>query len=141
MELDTAREAVQFALLHRQIDAEPRVEPLARQQRLEANIRAIKERAEKMYVQFASFATDIDAVRQNLESALASCDSARRRLTSGNDNLILQFEKMRRLGLEPKKLGKTAVQKSWQLMQEEAGVSDETADNVQTLSDTNTLQE
>ena len=94
-----------------------------RQQRLEANIRAIKERAEKMYVQFASFATDIDAVRQNLDSAVASCDSARRRLTSGNDNLILQFEKMRRLGLEPKKLGKAAVQKSWQLMQEEAGVT------------------
>ena len=94
-----------------------------RQQRLEANIRAIKERAEKMYVQFASFATDIEAVRQSLSSALDSCDSARRRLTTGNDNLILQFEKMRRLGLEPKKLGKVSAQKSWQQLQEEAGVT------------------
>ena len=106
-----------------------------RQQRLEANIRAIKERAEKMYVQFASFATDIDAVRQSLSSALDSCDSARRRLTSGNDNLILQFEKMRRLGLEPKKLGKVAAQKSWQLLQEEAGVTQE---SITTDNDTST---
>lgn len=105
-----------------------------RQQRLEANIRAIKERAEKMYTQFVSFATDIDAVRQNLDAAVASCDSARRRLTSGNDNLILQFAKMRNLGLEPKKVGKSSTQKSWQLMQEEAGVFDETTtDNTETL--------
>lgn len=113
-----------------------------RQQRLEANIRAIKERAEKMYVQFASFATDIDAVRQSLESAVASCDSARRRLTSGNDNLILQFEKMRRLGLEPKKLGKAAVQKSWQVLQEEAGVTqDPTTDTPQSLPEGDTVEE
>lgn len=98
-----------------------------RQQRLEANIRAIKERAEKMYVQFASFATDIDAVRQSLESAVVSCNNARRRLTTGNDNLIVQFEKMRRLGLEPKKFSKSTVQKSWQLMQEEAGVALDTS--------------
>ena len=95
-----------------------------RQQRLEANIRAIKERAEKMYSQFVSFATDIDAVRQHLEAATASCASARHRLMKGNDNLILQFEKMRQLGLEPKIVNKTAVQKSWKLLQEEAGASD-----------------
>ena len=84
-----------------------------------------------MYVQFASFATDIDAVRLSLQSAISSCDSARRRLTTGNDNLILQFEKMRRLGLEPKKFSKTAVQKSWQQMQEEAGASDENQSDIQ----------
>lgn len=95
-----------------------------RQQRLEANIRAIKERAEKMYTQFVSFATDIDAVRQSLDAAVASCESARHRLMRGNDNLILQFEKMRQLGLEPKVMSKAAVQKSWKLMQDEAGVSD-----------------
>ena len=40
---------------------------------------------------------------------------------------------MRRLGLEPKKLGKAAVQKSWQLMQEEAGVTqDAIIDNDET---------
>ena len=73
---------------------------------------------------------------------MASCDSARRRLTTGNDNLILQFEKMRRLGLEPKKLGKAAVQKSWQVMQEEAGVTqDPTADTPQSLPEGDTVEE
>lgn len=91
-----------------------------RQQRLEANIRAIKERAEKIYTQFINFAVDIDAVRANLDKALASCDSARRRLTSGNNNLIGQFERMRHLGLEPKLPGNTSTQKTWNQLREEA---------------------
>ena len=91
-----------------------------RQQRLEANIRAIKERAEKIYTQFINFAVDIDAVRANLDKAMASCDSARRRLTSGNNNLIGQFERMRHLGLEPKLPGNTSTQKTWNQLREEA---------------------
>lgn len=94
-----------------------------RQQRLESNIRAIKERAEKMYAQFASFASDIETVRQHLDAAVRSCDSASVRLKSGNDNLILQFEKMRSLGIEPKIPQK--AQKNWKLLQNEAGVTDE----------------
>lgn len=94
-----------------------------RQQRLESNIKAIKERAEKMYAQFASFASDIEGVRQHLNAAVASCDSASARLTSGNDNLLLQFEKMRGLGLEPKVPQK--AQKNWKTLQSAAGVTDE----------------
>ena len=94
-----------------------------RQQRLESNIRAIKERAEKMYAQFASFASDIETVRQHLDAAVRSCDSASVRLKSGNDNLILQFEKMRSLGIEPKIPQK--AQKNWKLLQNEAGITDE----------------
>lgn len=94
-----------------------------RQQRLESNIRAIKERAEKMYAQFASFASDIESVRQHLDAAVRSCDSASVRLKSGNDNLILQFEKMRSLGIEPKVPLK--AQKNWKVLQDGAGVTDE----------------
>ena len=51
---------------------------------------------------------------------MASCDSARRRLTSGNNNLIGQFERMRHLGLEPKLPGNTSIQKTWNQLREEA---------------------
>ncbi len=98
-----------------------------RQQRLEANIRAIKERAEKMYTQFVQFAADIDDVKNNLTRAVASCDSARKRLTYGNDNLVSQFEKMRHLGLEPKLPAKTATQKSWSLLLQETDAADDAA--------------
>ena len=91
-----------------------------RQQRLEANIRAIKERAEKIYSQFINFAVDIDAVRANIDKALASCDSARRRLTSGNNNLIGQFERMRHLGLEPKLPASASTLRTWSQMRDEA---------------------
>ncbi len=94
-----------------------------RQQRLEANIKAIKDRAEKIYTQFIAFSADIDAVRISLDKAVASCESVRKRLTSGNNNLISQFEKMRQLGLEPKMPVQAVVQRSWNLLREEAGVS------------------
>lgn len=99
-----------------------------RQQRLEANIRAIKERAEKIYTQFISFAVDIDAVRANLDKAMTSCDSARRRLTSGNNNLIGQFEKMRHLGLEPKLPTGVSTMKTWTQLRDEAIGPDDIAD-------------
>lgn len=96
-----------------------------RQHDLENNIRAIKTRAEKMYNQFVLFATDIEAVRASLDNAVASCDNARKRLTWGNDNLMLQFEKMRALGLDPKTPTKS-VRNSWKRLQEESGI---TSDN------------
>lgn len=98
-----------------------------RQSRLEANIRAIKERAEKLYTQFVSFATDIEAVRRSISNAATACDSAYRRLTNGNDNLIIQIDKMRRLGLEPKLPSKQGVKSTWSHMLNEAGVADDTS--------------
>ncbi len=95
-----------------------------RQHRLEANIRAIKERAEKMYSQFVLFATDLDAVRISLDKAVSACSSARNRLTSGRDNLMVQFDKMRSLGIDVKIKGKGAVQSSWRTLSEEAGVQE-----------------
>lgn len=95
-----------------------------RQHDLETNIRAIKTRAEKMYNQFVLFASDIEAVRTSLDSAVGACDNARKRLTWGNDNLILQFEKMRALGLDPKTPSKQA-RNSWKKLQEDAGVTDD----------------
>lgn len=94
-----------------------------RQHDLENNIRAIKTRAEKMYNQFVLFATDIEAVRTSLDNALGACDNARKRLTWGNDNLMLQFEKMRALGLDPKTPAKQ-VRNVWKKLQDEAGISD-----------------
>lgn len=101
------------------------------QKRLEANIKAIKERAEKMYAQFANFASDIENTRQHIETALRSCDSAANRLKSGNDNLILQFEKMKSLGIEPKIPQK--AQKNWKILQNDAGVSKEPDTEVKPL--------
>ena len=106
-----------------------------RQQRLEANIKAIKDRAEKIYTQFISFSADIDAVRANLEKAVISCESVRKRLTSGNNNLISQFEKMRQLGLEPKMPTQAAVQRSWNLLREEADASDNEEETDTTAGD------
>ncbi|MBR6757733.1 MAG: DNA recombination protein RmuC [Bacteroidaceae bacterium] len=95
-----------------------------RQHDLETNIRAIKTRAEKMYNQFVLFATDIEAVRVSLDNAVGACDNARKRLTWGNDNLMLQFEKMRVLGLDPKTPSKQA-RNSWKKLQEDAGVTED----------------
>ncbi len=91
-----------------------------RQESLRSNIEKIKERAEKMYAQFASFASDLENVRQHIKVALSSCDSAVGRLTTGNDNLMSQFDKMQKLGLTPK-VAKGA-QKNYKILQGQAGI-------------------
>lgn len=106
-----------------------------RQQRLETNIRAIKERAEKIYIKFASFVSDIDEVQQHLNQAVASCQKASNRLTTGKDNLFLQFEKMRNLGLEPN-LSKRNMRTIKRLRQN-SGITDETADETKNLQPEN----
>ncbi len=115
------------------------IQDMWRQEHLKNNIQAIKERAEKMFTQFVSFATDIDAVRKNLDDAVRSCDSARSRLVSGKDNLILQFDKMSRLGIERRIVAKKAVQSSWKTLQEEAGVTEE--ENLNDSMEENLIEE
>lgn len=94
-----------------------------RQESLRNNIEKIKERAEKMYAQFASLASDMESVRLHIKNALSSCDSAVGRLTTGNDNLMSQFEKMQKLGLQPK-VAKGA-QKNFKALRARAGVEDD----------------
>ena len=94
------------------------------QNRLEANIRAIKSRAESLYNKFVSFAADIESMKRHFTQAIDSCDSAYKRLVGGRDNLVLQIEKMRSLGIEPSLPASNKIKKTWKLLLNEAGAVD-----------------
>lgn len=57
----------------------------------------------KLYDQLVAFTESLENVGASLEKARTAYDDARKRLTSGNDNIIRVGEKLRKLGLPTKR--------------------------------------
>ena len=57
----------------------------------------------KLYDQLVAFTESLENVGASLEKARSAYDDARKRLTSGNDNIIRVGEKLRKLGLPTKR--------------------------------------
>ena len=58
----------------------------------------------KLYDQFVRFVGALEGVGKGLGEAQRSYDEAYKRLTSGNDNLVRNSERLRQYGINPKKL-------------------------------------
>ncbi|WP_082498299.1 DNA recombination protein RmuC [Chryseobacterium sp. Leaf180] len=63
----------------------------------------IAQRGAKLYDKFVVFVENLDKVGKNLDTARSSFDDAYKQLSTGNDNLILQTQKIKALGIKNKK--------------------------------------
>lgn len=67
-----------------------------------------------LYAKFAAFINDMEDLGRSLRSASESYDEAKKKLSTGNNNLVRQVEKFRQLGVKPR-LAKSArpIPVSW----------------------------
>jgi len=63
----------------------------------------IAERGAKLYDKFVSFVDNLEKVGRNLDQAKNVYHDAYKQLSSGNDNLIVQTQKLKSLGIKNKK--------------------------------------
>ena len=67
------------------------------------NALEIASRGAKLYDKFVTLTEHLERIGKNIDQAKTSYDDAFKTLTSGKDNLVLQTEKMKNLGIKNKK--------------------------------------
>jgi len=67
------------------------------------NAALIAERGKKLYEKFVGFVESLEGIGDGLQKAQDNYQTAMNRLQTGRDNLILQSEKLRRLGIDTQK--------------------------------------
>lgn len=67
------------------------------------NAMEIAERGSKLYDKFVLFVENLEKVGKNLDQAKSSYQDAYSQLTNGRDNLVLQTQKIKTLGIKNKK--------------------------------------
>lgn len=68
------------------------------------NTERIAQLGVKLYDQFVRFVGALEGVGKGLKDAQSSYEEAHKRLTSGNDNLVRNSERLRQYGIKPKQL-------------------------------------
>jgi DNA recombination protein RmuC len=67
------------------------------------NAQDIADRGAKLYDKFVGFVNNLNDVGKHLDKAKDSYNESLSQLSSGRDNLVLQAEKLRKLGIKNKK--------------------------------------
>ena len=67
------------------------------------NAMEIAERGAKLYDKFVGFVENLEKIGKNIDNAKNSYTDAYKQLSTGNDNLIIQTQKLRTLGIKNKK--------------------------------------
>ncbi|SDQ34043.1 DNA recombination protein RmuC [Chryseobacterium soldanellicola] len=67
------------------------------------NSMEIAERGAKLYDKFVGFVDNLDKVGKNLDQAKNVYNEAYKQLSTGNDNLVIQTQKLKSLGIKNKK--------------------------------------
>ena len=67
------------------------------------NAMEIAERGAKLYDKFVGFIANLEKIGKNLDQAQSAYKDAYKQLSTGNDNLVLQTQKLKELGISPKK--------------------------------------
>jgi DNA recombination protein RmuC len=67
------------------------------------NVRDVMDRGARLYEKFVGFVVDLEDLGKSLSNASECYEDARRKLTSGDGNLIRQVEMLRQLGVKPRK--------------------------------------
>ena len=63
----------------------------------------IAERGAKLYDKFVGFVENLEKIGKNIDNAKNSYTDAYKQLSTGNDNLIIQTQKLRTLDIKNKK--------------------------------------
>lgn len=67
------------------------------------NAMEIAERGAKLYDKFVGFVENLERIGKNIDHAKNSYNDAFKQLSSGNDNLMIQTQKLKNLGIKNKK--------------------------------------
>ena len=79
------------------------VSNLWRQEQQSQNVKNIAEQGEKLYEKFCGFIEDFEKIGNRLRQSSESYESALGKLSTGRGNLIRQSEKLKEMGVRPKK--------------------------------------
>jgi DNA recombination protein RmuC len=79
------------------------VNVLWHQERQTRNVKDVMDRGAQLYDKFAGFIADMESIGSSLHGATRSYDDAWKKLSGGAGNLIRQVEKLRELGVKPRK--------------------------------------
>jgi DNA recombination protein RmuC len=74
------------------------VSMLWRQEDQNRAVREVTDYGAALYTRFAAFVSDMDSLGESLHSASARYDVAKNKLSAGSDNLVRQFDELKRLG-------------------------------------------
>lgn len=78
------------------------IEDLWKREHQNQNAKAIADRGAKLYEKFVNFSKNFKTVGKNITAAQTAYDEAFKQLATGSDNLVLQTEKMKALGITTK---------------------------------------
>ncbi len=67
------------------------------------NALEIAERGAKLYDKFVGFIANLERIGKNIDQAQNAYNDAYKQLSTGRDNLVLQTQKLKDLGIDPKK--------------------------------------
>ncbi len=67
------------------------------------NVKDVMDRGARLYEKFVGFVNDVEEIGKSLRDATRSYEDARKKLISGDGNLIRQVEMLRQLGVKPRK--------------------------------------
>jgi len=79
------------------------VQDLWKREHQNRNAMEIADRGAKLYDKFVGFVDNLERVGKNIDQAKNSYNDAFKQLSSGNDNLIVQTQKLKGLGIKNKK--------------------------------------
>ncbi|WP_333852221.1 DNA recombination protein RmuC [Epilithonimonas sp.] len=79
------------------------VQDLWKREHQNRNAMEIADRGAKLYDKFVGFVENLERVGKNIDQAKNSYNDAFKQLSSGNDNLIIQTQKLKNLGIKNKK--------------------------------------
>lgn len=79
------------------------IQDLWKREHQNRNAMEIADRGAKLYDKFVGFVDNLERVGKNIDQAKNSYNEAFKQLSSGNDNLIIQTQKLKSLGIKNKK--------------------------------------
>lgn len=79
------------------------IQDLWKREHQNRNAMEIADRGAKLYDKFVGFVENLERVGKNIDQAKNSYNDAFKQLSSGNDNLIIQTQKLKNLGIKNKK--------------------------------------
>ena len=79
------------------------IQDLWKREHQNRNAMEIADRGAKLYDKFVGFVDNLERIGKNIDQAKNSYNDAFKQLSSGNDNLIVQTQKLKNLGIKNKK--------------------------------------